>query len=123
MKGRFAKLLRKLRIDNDEYLKDMAEKLGVSISFLSAVENNTKSIPATWIPIIIEKYGLDERHAKELEDAFVEDSKNITISVDTADEKLTDLAVAFARYRNALSDETVRKMIDMMKKKEGEEDD
>ena len=37
--GRF---LRKLRIDQGEILKDMADKLGVSVSFLSAVENGKK---------------------------------------------------------------------------------
>ena len=36
------KFLRKIRIDNDEYLKDMADKLGVTVSFLSAVENGKK---------------------------------------------------------------------------------
>ena len=36
------KFLRKLRIDNNELLKDMAQKLNVSVSFLSAVENGKK---------------------------------------------------------------------------------
>ena len=38
------KFLRKLRIDTGEILKDMAEKLHVSPSFLSAVENGKKKI-------------------------------------------------------------------------------
>ena len=37
--GRF---LRKLRIDRGEILKNMAEKLEVTSSFLSAVENGKK---------------------------------------------------------------------------------
>ena len=40
--GRF---LRKLRIDQGEILKDMAEKLGVTVSFLSSVENGKKKCP------------------------------------------------------------------------------
>ena len=44
--GRF---LRKLRIDNGEILKDMAEALGVSSAFLSAVENGKKKMPEGWI--------------------------------------------------------------------------
>ena len=44
MKGRLARFLRLLRLENDEYLKDMASKTGVSISFLSAVENETKKM-------------------------------------------------------------------------------
>ena len=42
------KFLRKLRIDTGEILKDMAEKLHVSPSFLSAVENGKKKMPSTW---------------------------------------------------------------------------
>ena len=34
----FGKTLRKLRIDNEELLKDMALKLGVTLAYLSAVE-------------------------------------------------------------------------------------
>ena len=41
--GRF---LRKIRIDRNELLKDMADKLEVSASFLSAVENGKKSMPS-----------------------------------------------------------------------------
>ena len=42
------KFLRKLRVDHDEILKDMAEKLEVTVSFLSAVENGKKHMPAAW---------------------------------------------------------------------------
>ena len=38
--GRF---LRKIRIDRNELLKDMADKLEVSASFLSAVENGKRA--------------------------------------------------------------------------------
>ena len=44
--GRF---LRKLRIDNGEILKDMAEALGGSSAFLSAVENGKKKMTEGWI--------------------------------------------------------------------------
>ncbi|QGX87831.1 helix-turn-helix domain-containing protein [Escherichia coli] len=39
--GRF---LRKIRIDKDQILKDMAEKLGVSVAQLSAIELGKRSI-------------------------------------------------------------------------------
>lgn len=44
--GRF---LRTLRIDHGEILKDMADVLGVSSAFLSAVENGKKKMPEGWI--------------------------------------------------------------------------
>lgn len=38
MLTKFGKELRKIRIENDEILKDMADKLNVTAAYLSAVE-------------------------------------------------------------------------------------
>ena len=40
--------LRKLRLERGEILKTMADKLGVTSAFLSAVENGKKRMPAAW---------------------------------------------------------------------------
>ena len=40
----FGKALRRIRLDNDELLKDMADKLKVSSAYLSAVENGKKNL-------------------------------------------------------------------------------
>ena len=44
--GRF---LRKIRIDRGELMIDMAEKLGVTPAFLSAVENGKRKPPKEWV--------------------------------------------------------------------------
>ena len=67
MKGRLAKFLRRLRLENDEYLKDMASKTGVSISFLSAVENETKKMTDSLIEKIIENYHLTKEQEEDYE--------------------------------------------------------
>ena len=41
----FGKALRKIRIDRNLLLKDMADGLGCSSPFLSAIESGTKKIP------------------------------------------------------------------------------
>ena len=41
----FGKALRKIRIDRQQLLKDMANKLGVSSAYLSAVENGKRRMP------------------------------------------------------------------------------
>ena len=43
------KFLRKLRVDRDERLYDMAENVGVSSAFLSGVENGHKKASASLI--------------------------------------------------------------------------
>ena len=45
MLTKFGKELRKIRIENDEILKDMADKLNVTAAYLSAVENGNRKVP------------------------------------------------------------------------------
>lgn len=54
------KFLRKLRIDNEEILKDMADALGVSSAFLSAVENGKKKMPDSWIEKLKDIYSFPQ---------------------------------------------------------------
>ncbi|MBZ0719743.1 helix-turn-helix domain-containing protein, partial [Clostridioides difficile] len=56
----FGEMLRKIRTDNDEKLKDMSEKLNVTLSHLSAVETGKRSIPKKWLDILIKEYNLNE---------------------------------------------------------------
>ena len=50
MVNEFGKLLRKIRIDNGEILKDMADKLEMTSSYLSAIECGKRNIPNNLIP-------------------------------------------------------------------------
>lgn len=70
----FGKFCRKLRIDNDELMKDMAVKLGVTSSYLSAVERGRRKIPTEWAEQIAENYELTEQQTKELTNLLVIDS-------------------------------------------------
>lgn len=110
MKGRLSKFLRKLRIDNDEYLKDMASKTGVSIAFLSAVENETKKITESLIQNIITAYNLDEIAQDELRIASMEANKEATIYLANLDQEKIDLTYRFARKIENIDDATLKKL-------------
>lgn len=58
------KFLRKIRIDHDERLYDMAKKVGVSSAFLSSVENGHKKASDALVDNIITIYKLDEKQKK-----------------------------------------------------------
>lgn len=62
----FGKILRKIRIDNQELLKDMAKKLGVSSAYLSAVETGKRKVPSDWVPKVAALYTLDRESKDEL---------------------------------------------------------
>ena len=93
----FGKFTRKLRIDNGELLKDMAEKLGVTSSYLSAIENGKRNVPKKWLDKLTSIYELDELQQKGLKKS-IEESK-ITNKVDVANMKNSDkdLMLALAR--------------------------
>src|SRR5262245_26892184 len=62
--------LRKLRIEEDERMLDMAKRLEVSVAFLSAVETARKEPPLSLADKVIAKYRLDDVTARKLRDAL-----------------------------------------------------
>ncbi|MCR4664886.1 MAG: helix-turn-helix domain-containing protein [Paludibacteraceae bacterium] len=89
--------LRKLRIDRRELLRDMAEKLNVSMSFLSSVENGKKNMPSDWVDKIPSLYKLTDTQKKELDAAIAESENGIGIKFNGLSEDDKRLSVAFAR--------------------------
>ena len=84
----FGKFTRKLRIDLNETLYQMAKKLNVSSAFLSAVEVGSKNVPKTWLDLLSKEYELSKGKIEELKNA-IELSSNI-IKLDFTNKKLED---------------------------------
>lgn len=93
----YGKFLRKLRIDQGQILKTMAEKLGVSSAFLSAVENGKKKIPKTWEEKLVKEYKLDEEQLAELRRSQQDSQQLIEINLEMLTHAQKDTAFAFAR--------------------------
>ncbi|MEK3735728.1 helix-turn-helix transcriptional regulator [Paenibacillus sp. FSL H7-0941] len=93
----FGKICRKLRIDNGELLKDMADKLEVSSSYLSAVENGKRNVPHDWFNRILELYSLSSTEAKELKEAIAESQLTMKLELDSFNNEEKSLMMAFAR--------------------------
>jgi len=109
--GRF---LRKLRIDRGEILKDMAGKLNVTVSFLSAVENGKKKMPSSWIGEICRLYNFDQNKRDEFTSAIAETEKAVEMNLLNATIGKRELAVSFARRFSEIDDsqvEAIRKIL------------
>lgn len=100
----FGKFCRKLRIDNGELLKDMASKLDVTASYLSAVENGKRGIPTSWKNIIIEKYQLAQNEIKILKESILNSQKEVRFDLKELTDIDKDLVLAFARKLEELDD-------------------
>lgn len=66
MKTTFGKFVAKLRIDHSETQLDMAKKLGVTASYLSAVELGKREVPPEWIHSLSSLYELTPSQKVEL---------------------------------------------------------
>lgn len=108
------KLLRKLRIDRGELLKDMAAKLGVAISFLSSVENGKKSMPSNWISKIPKLYNFNTTQKSDFDAAVAESEKGIDVKFTNLSHNEKKLSVAFARKIKNLSPEAQKALQDLL---------
>lgn len=112
-----SRLLRMIRLHNGEVMLDMANKLGVTSAFLSAVENGRKPAPSNWITKLIELYDLDQSQQAELQEAFDETVKQIRIPVEGALPQKRDLALSFARRFDELGKDEIEAMMRILSKK------
>lgn len=108
--------LRKLRLDNNEIMKDMAGKLGVSPSFLSAVENGKKKMPDSWLDSIIDLYDLNEKKQNELLIAIEESKKKVEIALDEFSGSKKRLLLSFARELNGMDERDLEIIKNLLKK-------
>ncbi|GEC40127.1 transcriptional regulator with XRE-family HTH domain [Sinorhizobium meliloti] len=60
------KELRKIRIDRDEKLIEMAQKLDKSAAFISSIETGKKSPPSGFEEIVVRIYGLAAEAANKI---------------------------------------------------------
>lgn len=111
----FGKFCRMLRIKHDEVLRDMAQRLGVSSSYLSAVENDNRPIPPSWRDLLIQQYGLTNDESKELDDVISQSQKKITFSLDKFSDSDRDTLMAFARRYDSLDEDAKISLKDLFK--------
>ena len=93
----FGKFSRKLRIDNGELLKDMAIKLNVTVSYLSAVEIGKRNIPEKWEEEIVRAYHLNLQEREELKEAIIYSKKVFKINVENFEKEEKALILMLAR--------------------------
>ncbi len=97
MLSKFGKFTRKLRIDHNELLKDMAINLEVTPSYLSAVEVGKRNIPPTWREKLILVYNLNSIEILELDNAIFDSQKVIKLNLQNYKNQDKELMLAFAR--------------------------
>lgn len=107
MASDFGKMLRIQRIKNGEIMADMASKLGVSVAFLSKVENGIANPSEKVVNGVIEKYDLSENEKEQLK-LFAQ--KNVSINVSTLGLDRKKLTMYFAESVSKLNDKQIEQI-------------
>ena len=112
----FAVFCNKLRIDNNQILKDMAGLLNVSSSYLSAVENGKRKIPDEWYDRISNLYHLTEDKKEKLFNIIKSQDLQFNDVIDSDDYKSKQMLISFARkcQENSITPEKFKKIIEIM---------
>ena len=115
MKTKLGEYLRTLRLSNQQILKDMADILGVTSSFLSAVENGKKKMPETWYSVFQREYGLMDDEIDDLKQLAMESQNSIALDLRNSSSASKQLAVSFARQFNDMDEETSMQILSFLK--------
>lgn len=113
------KFLKKLRVDNGEILLGMAQKLGVTPSFLSAVELGKKKMPYEWNMKIRSAYALTPAQ-EELDEAIALSEKAVILDFKDVSPYAKKIAVSFARSFGNFTDDQLETLKKLMKNEENE---
>ena len=111
---RFGEFLRHLRVENHEVMGDMAEVLGTSTPYLSAVENGKKNVPKKWLAIIANHYSLSAEEIEKLKEAISESGTQMKISMQNAGNIQRKTALQFARSFDNMDEETATKIMKLL---------
>jgi HTH-type transcriptional regulator, competence development regulator len=113
----FGKELRKLRIDKSELLKDMADRLGVSAAFISAIETSRKPIPIGFADRIASAYDLDEKAKWRFQ--HLADATRTTFEIrlgESASPKVRETAAVLARQFPNLNSDDLDQILEIFNK-------
>lgn len=111
----FGKRLRTLREERGLQLKDMAVALGVSSTYLSALEHGRRSRPNwSFVQRVIHYFNIIWDEADELQRLAELSDPRISLKTSGLSPKATELANRLARDIGELSDEDLSRLLDVL---------
>lgn len=113
----FGKALRIIRINSGDSAKQMAEKLGISVPYLNAIENGRRDVPNDLLEKIISAYPLSERDQSNLREALIATKDRVKIDLTELGEKRRRVILALAQ--DDIDAETLDRICSLVNKGNG----
>lgn len=109
------RMIRKLRLDYDKRLKDMADDFSVPSSYLSAIENGRKKASDTFIKRVHDYFKESRVTLEEWRD-LAESSKNLLkMDLSGATDLEREVAATFQRRFRDIPEEQQKRILDLVK--------
>ena len=113
----FGKILRIIRINSGDGAKEMANKLGVSVPYLNAIENGRRDIPNGMEEKVIEAYPLSEKDKTNLREAVIRTKDRVKIDLTELAEKKRRVIMTLAQ--DDFDDETLDQICKLVNSNKG----
>ena len=110
MISKFGLCIRKIREKENDSLRQMAIKLGVSPAFLSAMEVGRKAIPTDYVEKINCIYNLSEKEIIELENSIYETNERVPLELKEMNEAQKDISLMFARKIKTADEDLLKRL-------------
>lgn len=118
MATEFGTTVKQLRQLAGMTLLEVAQKMGISVAFLSAIENGSKRVPDDFVDKVGAALPAARQQADELEAMANQSRGQVVVPLSQACRKDADLATVLARKFNSLSEkqkDRIREIIDNYK--------
>ena len=107
---KFGKALRKIRIDRELTLGMLADKVGTSAAFISALERG-KPVPSDFIAKAAQVMDLTDQEILALQEGAALQLKEVRISMTNRSDQARVAAMAFARRFETMSDRELAELL------------
>ena len=117
MATEFGKILRIIRINSGDTAKAMADKLGISVPYLNAIENGRRDIPNDLADKVISAYELSDKDKQKIKEAIVSTKDRVKIDLTDLAEKKRRVILALAN--DEIDNDTLEEICNIVNAKNG----
>ena len=112
----FGKVMRIIRINTGDSMRDMAAKIGMSATYLSAIETGKRNIPSNMEELLFSRYDFSEKDKKRMKDASEQSAAQVKIDLTEMAEKQKKIIYSVAK--GGIDEATLDKLCEIIKNKE-----
>lgn len=107
----FGKAVRKLRIDRDISLRQMADGVFKSAAYLSSIETGKRALTDNVRDDIIQFFNLNDEDAGKLKRKADMTNDSVNIKLSSLNNSSSEVALVFARKVDTLSNEKIKELM------------